>query len=277
MSNKKIAVIGLGYVGLPLAVEFAKKREVIGFDINKDRISDLEKGIDITGELNKQELKESLSITYTTNLDDLKECNIFIITVPTPIDKHKRPDLTPLEKSSASIGKIIKKNDIVIYESTVYPGATEEICVPILEQQSGLTFNEDFYCGYSPERINPGDKKCRIADIKKVTSGSTPKIATEIDELYKEIITAGTHKTSSIKIAEAAKVTENTQRDLNIALINELSLIFNKLGIDTESVLEAAGTKWNFLPFRPGLVGGHCIGVDSYYLTHKANETDGRL
>ncbi|MDA9106537.1 Vi polysaccharide biosynthesis UDP-N-acetylglucosamine C-6 dehydrogenase TviB [Candidatus Pelagibacter sp.] len=272
MSKKKIAVIGLGYVGLPLAVEFAKKREVVGFDINKDRISDLGNGIDITGELNKQELKKSLSITYTTNLDDLKKCNIFIITVPTPIDKHKRPDLTPLEKSSTSIGKIIKKNDIVIYESTVYPGATEEVCVPILEQQSGLKFNKDFYCGYSPERINPGDKKHRIADIKKVTSGSTPEIATEIDELYKEIITAGTHKTSSIKIAEAAKVIENTQRDLNIALINELSLIFNKLGIDTESVLEAAGTKWNFLPFRPGLVGGHCIGVDPYYLTHKANE-----
>ena len=272
MSKKKIAVIGLGYVGLPLAVEFAKKREVVGFDINKDRISDLGNGIDITGELNKQELKKSLSITYTTNLDDLKKCNIFIITVPTPIDKHKRPDLTPLEKSSTSIGKIIKKNDIVIYESTVYPGATEEVCVPILEQQSGLKFNKDFYCGYSPERINPGDKQHRIADIKKVTSGSTPEIATEIDELYKEIITAGTHKTSSIKIAEAAKVIENTQRDLNIALINELSLIFNKLGIDTESVLEAAGTKWNFLPFRPGLVGGHCIGVDPYYLTHKANE-----
>jgi UDP-N-acetyl-D-galactosamine dehydrogenase len=272
MNNKKIAVIGLGYVGLPLAVEFAKKREVVGFDINKDRINDLEKGIDITGELNKQELKENLFITYTTNLDDLKKCNIFIITVPTPIDKYKRPDLTPLEKSSASIGKIIKKNDIVIYESTVYPGATEEVCVPILEKQSGLKFNKDFYCGYSPERINPGDKNHRIADIKKVTSGSTPEIATEIDELYKEIITAGTHKTSSIKIAEAAKVIENTQRDLNIALINELSLIFNKLGIDTESVLEAAGTKWNFLPFRPGLVGGHCIGVDPYYLTHKANE-----
>ena len=272
MSDKKIAVIGLGYVGLPLAVEFSKKREVIGFDINNDRINDLENGIDITGELNEQELKENLSITYTTNLDDLKECNIFIITVPTPIDKHKRPDLTPLEKSSTSIGKIIKKNDIVIYESTVYPGATEEVCVPILEQQSGLTFNKDFYCGYSPERINPGDKKHRIANIKKVTSGSTPEIATEIDLLYQEIITAGTHKASSIKIAEAAKVIENTQRDLNIALINELSLIFNKLGIDTESVLEAAGTKWNFLPFRPGLVGGHCIGVDPYYLTHKANE-----
>ena len=274
MNKKKIAVIGLGYVGLPLAVEFAKKREVIGFDINKDRISNLEKGIDITGELNKQELKKSLSITYTTNLDDLKECNIFIITVPTPIDKHKRPDLTPLEKSSTSIGKIIKKNDIVIYESTVYPGATEEVCVPILEKQSGLKFNKDFYCGYSPERINPGDKKHRIGDIKKVTSGSTPEIATEIDELYKEIITAGTHKTSSIRIAEAAKVIENTQRDLNIALINELALIFNKLDIDTEAVLKAAGTKWNFLPFRPGLVGGHCISVDPYYLTQKANEVN---
>jgi UDP-N-acetyl-D-galactosamine dehydrogenase len=272
MSNKKIAVIGLGYVGLPLATEFGKKHEVIGFDINKDRIDELKKGIDITGELSKQELKEEIDIIYTTNLDDLKDCTIFIITVPTPIDKHKRPDLTALKKSSHSIGKIIKKDDIIIYESTVYPGATEEVCVPILEQQSDLTFNKDFYCGYSPERINPGDKKRRITDIKKVTSGSTPEIATEVDELYQEIIIAGTHKTSSIKIAEAAKVIENTQRDLNIALINELALIFNKLGIDTESVLEAAGTKWNFLPFRPGLVGGHCIGVDPYYLTHKANE-----
>ena len=272
MNNKKIAIIGLGYVGLPLATEFGKKHEVIGFDINKDRIDELEKGIDITGELSKQELKEEIDIIYTTNLDDLKDCTIFIITVPTPIDKHKRPDLTALKKSSHSIGKIIKKDDIIIYESTVYPGATEEVCVPILEQQSGLTFNKDFYCGYSPERINPGDKKHRIADIKKVTSGSTPEIATEVDELYQEIIIAGTHKASSIKIAEAAKVIENTQRDLNIALINELALIFNKLGIDTESVLEAAGTKWNFLPFRPGLVGGHCIGVDPYYLTHKANE-----
>ena len=272
MNNKKIAIIGLGYVGLPLATEFGKKHEVIGFDINKDRIDELKKGIDITGELSKQELKEEIDIIYTTNLDDLKDCTIFIITVPTPIDKHKRPDLTALKKSSHSIGKIIKKDDIIIYESTVYPGATEEVCVPILEQQSGLTFNKDFYCGYSPERINPGDKKHRIADIKKVTSGSTPEIATEVDELYQEIIIAGTHKTSSIKIAEAAKVIENTQRDLNIALINELALIFNKLGIDTESVLEAAGTKWNFLPFRPGLVGGHCIGVDPYYLTHKANE-----
>ncbi len=272
MNNKVIAVIGLGYVGLPLAVEFSKKRKVIGYDINKSRITDLEKGIDITGELNKKELEEELSITYTTKLDDLKECSIFIITVPTPIDKNKKPDLTPLENSSRSIGKIIKKNDIIIYESTVYPGATEEICVPILEKESGLKFNKDFYCGYSPERINPGDKEHKITNIKKITSGSTPEIATEIDELYKEIIIAGTHKTSSIKIAEAAKVIENTQRDLNIALINELSLIFNKLGIDTESVLKAAGTKWNFLPFRPGLVGGHCIGVDPYYLTHKANE-----
>tara|TARA_B110001452_G_scaffold195297_1_gene165311 strand:+ start:215 stop:1483 length:1269 start_codon:yes stop_codon:yes gene_type:complete len=272
MNNKKIAVIGLGYVGLPLAVAFSKKREVIGLDISKRRIEELKMGIDITGELTKQDLKSGINISYTDNLDDIKDCTIFIITVPTPIDKHKRPDLTPLEKSSTSIGKIIKKNDIVIYESTVYPGATEEVCVPILEQQSGLIFNKEFYCGYSPERINPGDKKHRIADIKKVTSGSTPEIATEIDELYKEIITAGTHKTSSIKIAEAAKVIENTQRDLNIALINELALIFNKLGIDTESVLEAAGTKWNFLPFRPGLVGGHCIGVDPYYLTHKAKE-----
>ena len=272
MDNKKIAIIGLGYVGLPLAIEFSKKREVIGFDINNNRVDELKNGIDITGEMTKQELQNEVSISYTSNLNNLKNCNIFIITVPTPIDKHKRPDLTPLEKSSNSIGKIIKKGDIIIYESTVYPGATEEICVPILEKESGLIFNKDFYCGYSPERINPGDKKYRIADIKKITSGSTPEIATAVDELYQEIILAGTHKTSSIKIAEAAKVIENTQRDLNIALVNELALIFNKIGIDTESVLDAASTKWNFLPFRPGLVGGHCIGVDPYYLTHKANE-----
>ena len=272
MNNKKIAVIGLGYVGLPLAIEFSKKRKVIGFDINKDRIDELERGIDITGEMSEEELNEGIHLNYTTKLDNIKDCTIFIITVPTPIDKHKKPDLTPLEKSSSSIGKIMKKNDIIIYESTVYPGATEEVCVPILEQQSGLIFNKDFYCGYSPERINPGDKKHRITDIKKITAGSTPEIATEVDELYQEIIVAGTHKTNSIKIAEAAKVIENTQRDLNIALINELALIFNKLDIDTESVLKAAGTKWNFLPFRPGLVGGHCIGVDPYYLTHKANE-----
>jgi UDP-N-acetyl-D-glucosamine/UDP-N-acetyl-D-galactosamine dehydrogenase len=272
MKNKKIALIGLGYVGLPLAVEFGKKRTVVGFDINKHRIDELKKGIDTTLETTKQELKDAIHLSYTTSLDNIKDCVIFIITVPTPIDKHKRPDLTPLEKSSESVGKILKKGDIVIYESTVYPGATEEVCVPILEQQSGLIFNKDFYCGYSPERINPGDKEHRVTTIKKVTAGSTPEIATEVDELYQEIIVAGTHKASSIKVAEAAKVIENTQRDVNIALINELALIFNKLDIDTESVLEAAGTKWNFLPFRPGLVGGHCIGVDPYYLTHKAIE-----
>jgi UDP-N-acetyl-D-glucosamine/UDP-N-acetyl-D-galactosamine dehydrogenase len=272
MNTKKIALIGLGYVGLPLAVEFGKKRIVIGFDINQTRVNDLKNGIDSTLETTSEELKDTAYLSYTTNLDDVKDCEIFIITVPTPIDKHKRPDLTPLEKSSESVGSILKKSDIVIYESTVYPGATEEVCVPILEQQSGLTFNKDFYCGYSPERINPGDKEHRVTTIKKVTAGSTPEIATEVDELYQEIIIAGTHKASSIKVAEAAKVIENTQRDVNIALINELALIFNKLDIDTESVLEAAGTKWNFLPFRPGLVGGHCIGVDPYYLTHKALE-----
>lgn len=272
MKIKKIALIGLGYVGLPLAVEFGKKRTVIGFDINEDRINDLKSGIDRTLETTKQELKEAIHLSYTTNLNDIKDCEIFIITVPTPIDKHKRPDFTPLEKSSESVGFFLKKGDIVIYESTVYPGATEEVCVPILEQQSGLTFNKDFYCGYSPERINPGDKEHSVTTIKKVTAGSNFEIATEVDELYQEIIIAGTHKASSIKVAEAAKVIENTQRDVNIALINELSIIFNKLDIDTESVLKAAGTKWNFLPFRPGLVGGHCIGVDPYYLTHKALE-----
>jgi len=271
-NNKKIALIGLGYVGLPLAVEFGKKREVIGFDINQSRINELKDGRDSTLETTEQELKGAIHLSYTTSLDDIKDCSIYIITVPTPIDKHKKPDLTPLEKSSESVGSILKKGDIVIYESTVYPGATEEVCVPILEEQSSLTFNKDFYCGYSPERINPGDKEHRVTTIKKVTAGSTPEIATEVDELYQEIIIAGTHKASSIKVAEAAKVIENTQRDVNIALINELALIFNKLGIDTESVLEAAGTKWNFLPFRPGLVGGHCIGVDPYYLTHKAIE-----
>ena len=272
MQNKKIGLIGLGYVGLPLAIEFGKKREVVGFDINNDRIIDLKMGNDKTHEITKQEFKDAIHLSYTNNFEDLRSCSIFIITVPTPIDNHKRPDLTSLEKSSETIGSVLKKGDIVIYESTVYPGATEEICVPILEKKSGLIFNKDFYCGYSPERINPGDKEHKIINIQKVTSGSTPKIATEIDELYKEIIVAGTFKVNSIKIAEAAKVIENTQRDLNIALINELALIFNKLDIDTESVLEAAGTKWNFLPFRPGLVGGHCIGVDPYYLTHKANE-----
>jgi len=272
MSNKKIALIGLGYVGLPLAVEFGKKRTVVGFDINQPRINDLKNGVDSTLETTSEELKDAVNLSYTTNLEDIKDCTIFIVTVPTPIDKHKRPDLTPLEKSSEAVGSILKKGDIVIYESTVYPGATEEVCVPILEDQSGLIFNKDFYCGYSPERINPGDKEHRVTTIKKVTAGSTPEIATEVDELYQEIIIAGTHKASSIKVAEAAKVIENTQRDVNIALINELALIFNKLDIDTESVLEAAGTKWNFLPFRPGLVGGHCIGVDPYYLTHKALE-----
>ena len=272
MKNKKIALIGLGYVGLPLAVEFGKKRVVVGFDINQSRINNLKNGVDSTLETTPEELKDSVYLSYTTNLEDIKDCTIFIVTVPTPIDKHKRPDLTPLEKSSEAVGSILKKGDIVIYESTVYPGATEEVCVPILEQQSGLIFNKDFYCGYSPERINPGDKEHRVTTIKKVTAGSTPEIATEVDELYQEIVTAGTHKASSIKVAEAAKVIENTQRDVNIALINELALIFNKLGIDTEAVLEAAGTKWNFLPFRPGLVGGHCIGVDPYYLTHKALE-----
>ena len=272
MNNKKIALIGLGYVGLPLAVEFGKKRKVIGFDINQNRINELKDGIDVTLETTAQELKEADQLSYTSNLDDIKDCGIYIVTVPTPIDKHKRPDLTPLEKSSESVGKILKIGDIVIYESTVYPGATEEICVPILEKQSGLKFNQDFYCGYSPERINPGDKEHRVTTIKKVTAGSTPEIAIQVDELYQEIIIAGTHKASSIKVAEAAKVIENTQRDVNIALINELALIFNKLDIDTEAVLEAAGTKWNFLPFRPGLVGGHCIGVDPYYLTHKAIE-----
>jgi UDP-N-acetyl-D-galactosamine dehydrogenase len=270
MNNKIIALIGLGYVGLPLAAEFGKKRQVIGFDINQKRINELKEGVDSTLEMSKQELQDAVHLSYTANLDDIKSCKIFIITVPTPIDQYKNPDLRPLEKSSQTVGSILKKGDIVIYESTVYPGATEEVCIPILEQQSGLTFNRDFYCGYSPERINPGDKEHRVTTIKKVTAGSTPDIATEVDELYQEIISAGTHKASSIKVAEAAKVIENTQRDVNIALINELALIFNKLGIDTESVLEAAGTKWNFLPFRPGLVGGHCIGVDPYYLTYKA-------
>ena len=272
MIKRKISIIGLGYVGLPLAVEFGKKRSVIGFDISESRINELKNGIDNTLEVTNLELKEAIQLSYTNDLNDIKDCEIFIITVPSPIDKDKRPDLTPLEKSSESVGSVLKKGDIVIYESTVYPGATEEKCVPILEQQSGLVFNKDFYCGYSPERINPGDKEHRLTSIKKITAGSTPEIATKVDELYKEIIIAGTHKVSSIKIAEAAKVIENTQRDVNIALINELSLIFNKLDIDTQAVLEAACTKWNFLSFRPGLVGGHCIGVDPYYLTHKAME-----
>ena len=272
MKAKKIAIIGLGYVGLPLAVEFGKKREVIGFDINQKRITQLKDGNDSTLEVSLQELKCATQLSYSTNIDDIKDCEFYIVTVPTPIDKNKMPDLMPLEKASETVGKVLKKGDIVIYESTVYPGATEEICVPILEQHSGLKFNESFYCGYSPERINPGDKEHRLAKIKKVTSGSTAIVANIVDELYQEIIVAGTHKASSIMVAEAAKVIENTQRDVNIALINELSLIFNRLNIDTEEVLKAAESKWNFLPFRPGLVGGHCIGVDPYYLTHKAIE-----
>lgn len=266
----KLAIIGLGYVGLPLAVEFGRKRSVVGFDINQRRIDELKAGDDYTLETTHEELAAATYLSYTTNLDDLHGCNCYIVTVPTPIDTYKRPDLTPLFKASESVGKVLKKGDIVIYESTVYPGCTEEDCVPVLEKNSGLKFNLDFYCGYSPERINPGDKEHRVASIKKVTSGSTPEIADLVDALYNEIITVGTHKAESIKVAEAAKVIENTQRDLNIALINELALIFNKMGIDTEAVLRAAGSKWNFLPFRPGLVGGHCIGVDPYYLTHKA-------
>ena len=271
-STTPIAVVGLGYVGLPLAVEFGRNRNVIGFDINESRINELKKGVDRTLETTDDELKGAIHLSFSNNLEDLKECKIFIITVPTPINKNKEPDLIPLKQASNAIGSILKKGDIVIYESTVYPGATEEVCVPILQKKSGLIFNKEFYCGYSPERINPGDKKHRITTIKKVTSGSTPEIAKRVDELYREIITEGTFMASSIKVAEAAKVIENTQRDVNIALINELSLIFNELNIDTKSVLEAAGTKWNFLPFSPGLVGGHCIGVDPYYLTHKALE-----
>lgn len=270
MQNTHIAIIGLGYVGLPLAVEFGKQYPTLGFDINTARLAELQQGHDSTLEVDDQELAEAKHLTYSSSLDDLKACNVFIVTVPTPINEHKQPDLTPLIKASETIGKVLKQGDIVIYESTVYPGATEEDCVPVLERVSGLTFNQDFFCGYSPERINPGDKEHRVTTILKVTSGSTPEVAETVDQLYRSIITAGTHKASSIKVAEAAKVIENTQRDVNIGLINELALIFNKLGIDTEEVLKAAGTKWNFLPFRPGLVGGHCIGVDPYYLTHKA-------
>ena len=268
--NRKLAIIGLGYVGLPLAVEFGKKRQVIGFDIHTKRIEELQSGQDRTLEVETAELLQAEHLSFTTNPEELKLCDIFIVTVPTPIDAHKRPDLTPLIKASTTIGKVLKKGDIVVYESTVYPGATEEECVPVLELHSGLKFNVDFFAGYSPERINPGDKTHRVTTIKKVTSGSTPEVADLVDALYNEIVTAGTHKAPSIKVAEAAKVIENTQRDVNIALINELAIIFNKLDIDTEAVLQAAGTKWNFLPFRPGLVGGHCIGVDPYYLTHKA-------
>lgn len=270
--KKTIAIIGLGYVGLPLAVEFGKVRRVIGFDVNVKRVKELCSGQDYTLECSVQELSEAFYLHFSSNAEDLKEAQIFIVTVPTPVDHANRPDLIPLIKASETVGNVLKAGDIVIYESTVYPGATEEVCVPVLEKFSGLKFNCDFFCGYSPERINPGDKEHRLPTIKKVTSGSTPAVAEEVDQLYKQIIKAGTHKASSIKVAEAAKVIENTQRDVNIALMNELSLIFRKLNIDTLEVLQAAGTKWNFLPFRPGLVGGHCIGVDPYYLTHKAQE-----
>ena len=270
LSDLKIAIIGLGYVGLPLAVEFGKQLPVVGFDIQQKRIQELQSGHDHTLEVSSEELKQATQLTYSAHLDDLRSCNFFIVTVPTPIDEFKQPDLTPLIKASTSIAKVLKKGDVVVYESTVYPGATEEACIPVLEQVSGLKFNQDFFAGYSPERINPGDKLHRVTNILKVTSGSTPEVADFVDAVYQLIVTAGTHKAPSIKVAEAAKVIENTQRDVNIALINELAVIFNKLGIDTEAVLQAAGTKWNFLPFRPGLVGGHCIGVDPYYLTHKA-------
>lgn len=272
MNNNKIAIIGLGYVGLPLAVSFGKKTPTVGFDINEHRVEQLKAGIDSTLEVDSEELSQASNLTFTTDPSDLGACNYIIVTVPTPIDANKQPDMTPLRKASEMIGKVITAGTTVIYESTVYPGATEEVCIPIIEQLSGLTFNQDFYAGYSPERINPGDKQHRLETIVKVTSGSTPEIADEVDALYRTIITAGTHKASSIKVAEAAKVIENTQRDLNIALINELAMIFDRVGIDTEEVLQAAGSKWNFLPFRPGLVGGHCIGVDPYYLTHKAEE-----
>lgn len=271
-SSDKIAVIGLGYVGLPLAVEFGKSSPTIGFDIHESRINELQTGHDRTLEVSADEMAEAPHLSYTANLKDLADCKVFIVTVPTPINTHKQPDLTPLIKASESIGKTMKRGSVVIYESTVYPGATEEVCVPILERESGMVFNKDFFAGYSPERINPGDKEHRVSTIMKVTAGSTPEVAVAVDNLYKRIITAGTHLASSIKVAEAAKVIENTQRDLNIALINELALIFDRLDIDTLEVLEAAGTKWNFLNFRPGLVGGHCISVDPYYLTHKAQE-----
>ncbi|GAB2496066.1 Vi polysaccharide biosynthesis UDP-N-acetylglucosamine C-6 dehydrogenase TviB [Arenimonas alkanexedens] len=272
LENTRIAIIGLGYVGLPLAVEFGKQFPTVGYDIRSTRISELREGKDGTLECSAEELASAPQLSYTHALADIAGCNVYIVTVPTPIDSAKRPDLTPLIKASEAIGSVLKKGDVVVYESTVYPGCTEEDCVPILERVSGLKFNHDFHCGYSPERINPGDKAHRLPNIKKVTSGSTPEVADYVDALYGCIITAGTHKAPSIKVAEAAKVIENTQRDLNIALVNDLAILFNKLGIDTLDVLEAAGTKWNFLPFRPGLVGGHCIGVDPYYLTHKAQQ-----
>ena len=272
LRNLKVGVVGLGYVGLPLAAELGKHFDTVGFDVKEARIRELKAGRDSTLEVSPAELRQSKKLRFSTDLRDLKRARVYIVTVPTPIDEYKRPDLTPLVKASESVGKVLKKGDVVVYESTVYPGCTEEICVPILERVSGLKYNRDFFAGYSPERINPGDKQHRLPSIKKVTSGSTPEIAKFVDQIYATIITAGTHCASSIKVAEAAKVIENTQRDVNIALINELALIFNRLGIDTEEVLNAAGTKWNFLPFRPGLVGGHCIGVDPYYLTHKAQE-----
>lgn len=266
----KIAVIGLGYVGLPLAVEFGKVYEVIGFDIDARRIEELSNGLDRTLEVEASELAEAKRLKFTRNIGDIADARFFIVTVPTPVDQFKKPDLTPLQMASRTVGSVLKKGDVVIYESTVYPGCTEEVCVPVLEKESGLKFNVDFFCGYSPERINPGDKLHRLTTIKKITSGSTPEVAQRVDELYRTIVKAGTHLASSIRVAEAAKVIENSQRDVNIAFVNELALIFEKIGIDTQEVLEAAGTKWNFLPFRPGLVGGHCIGVDPYYLTYKA-------
>ena len=272
LNNTTIALIGLGYVGLPLAVEFGKHRPVIGFDINQTRVAELQGGQDHTLECSPEQLKAAQHLRFSSQLDDLRDCGIFIVTVPTPVDDAHRPDLTPLVKASQTVGSVLKKGDVVIYESTVFPGATEEVCVPELEKASGLKFNQDFFCGYSPERINPGDKVNTLTTIKKITSGSTPEVAQAVDALYRQIISAGTHQASSIKVAEAAKVIENTQRDLNIALVNELSVIFARLGIDTLDVLEAAGSKWNFLPFRPGMVGGHCIGVDPYYLTHKAEQ-----
>jgi UDP-N-acetyl-D-galactosamine dehydrogenase len=272
MSDRSIAIIGLGYVGLPLAVEFGKKFNTIGFDINQGRINELKNGYDRTLEVESEHLKSATQLSYTADLAELKKANFFIVTVPTPIDKNNRPDLTPLIKASETVGKVLKKGDIVVYESTVYPGCTEDDCVPVLEKHSGLQFNVDFYCGYSPERINPGDKVHTVTKIRKITAGSTPEIANTVNEVYASIITAGTYQAPSIKVAEAAKVIENCQRDINIAFVNELALIFDKMNIDTLEVLEAAGTKWNFLPFRPGLVGGHCIGVDPYYLTHKAEE-----
>jgi len=268
----KIAIIGLGYVGLPLAVEFGKHFATVGFDINAKRIAELKSGYDRTGESDSAELKAATKLSLTSAIDEIRDCNVYIVTVPTPVDRHNRPDLTPLIKASTTVGQVLQKGDIVIYESTVYPGATEEDCVPVLEQVSGLRFNHDFFCGYSPERINPGDKEHRLPTIKKITSGSTPETAETVDRLYASIIPAGTHKAPSIKVAEAAKVIENSQRDINIAFVNELAMIFSRMGINTSDVLEAAGTKWNFLNFRPGLVGGHCIGVDPYYLTHKAQE-----